>query len=72
MIEDLGKLREAVAGAKWEGERTRALDREHRFLVKHAPIDDGDRQTLGIDLYTLQVILDSWNPQPTGGSGKFG
>jgi len=40
--------------------------------VKHAPIDDGDRQTLGIDLYTLQVILDSWNPQPPVGSGKIG
>jgi hypothetical protein len=73
VIEDLGKLREAVAGTKWEGERPR-LERAIEnidFLVKHAPIDDGDRQTLGIDLYTLQVILDSWNPQPSSGSGKI-
>jgi hypothetical protein len=72
-IEDLGKLREAVAGEKWEAERTR-LERAVEnidFLVKHAPIDDSDRQTLGIDLYTLQVILDSWNPPPRDGSGKI-
>src|SRR5215467_7638712 len=62
-VEDLNKLREALAGAKWEGERGR-LERAVEnidFLVKKAPIDDGDRQTLGIDVYTLQVILDSWN-----------
>jgi hypothetical protein len=67
--EDLGRLREAVSGGKWESERNR-LERAVEnidFLVKHAPIDDSDRQTLGIDVYTLQVILDSWDPQPHEG-----
>jgi hypothetical protein len=63
-MKDLAELGEAVAAGKWEGERGRL---EHAvenidFLQKHAPIDDGDRQTLGIDLYTLRVILDSWKP----------
>jgi hypothetical protein len=61
---DLQELGEAVAAGKWEGERGRL---EHAvenidFLQKNAPIDDGDRQTLGIDLYTLRVILDNWKP----------
>ncbi len=63
-IKDLRALREAVADGRWEGERGR-LERAIEnidFVVKHAPIDEGDRQTLGIDLYTLGVILDSWKP----------
>ena len=64
MVNDLHELREAVAGSQWEGERGR-LERAVEnldFLTKHAPLDEGDRQTLGIDLYTLRVILDSWKP----------
>jgi hypothetical protein len=63
-IKDLGEVREAVAAGRWEAERDR-LERAVEnidFVVKHAPIDDGDRQTLGIDVYTLQVTLDSWKP----------
>ena len=30
------------------------------FLQKHAPIEEGDRQVLGIDLNTLRVILEHW------------
>lgn len=61
-IKDLRALGEAVAGERWEGERgrlERAVDNID-FVVKHAPIDEGDRQTLGIDLYTLRTVLDSW------------
>jgi hypothetical protein len=63
-LKDLRELREAVAGGQWEGERgrlERAIDNMD-FVVKNAPIADTDRQTLGIDLYTLQVTLDSWKP----------
>src|SRR5580700_10273945 len=61
-IKDLQELREAVTGTRWEGERER-LERAVEnidFVVTNAPIQEGDRQTLGIDLYTLRVILDSW------------
>jgi hypothetical protein len=61
---DLGDLREAVANWKWEGDRDKlehAIDNLD-FVSKHAPISDSDRQTLGIDLYTLKVIRDSWKP----------
>ena len=61
-IKDLGQLREAVAGTQWEGERARlerAVDNID-FVVTNAPMEESDRQTLGIDLYTLRVILDSW------------
>ena len=63
-VKDLQELREAVTTTKWEGERDRL---EHAvqnidFLVKNAQIDESDRQTLGIDVYTLGVILDSWKP----------
>jgi len=61
-VKDLHELRDGVADKRWEGERNlleRAVDNID-FLSKHAPIQDGDRQTLGIDLYTLRVILDSW------------
>lgn len=62
-VKDLQVLGEAVAkGEKWEDERgrlERAVD-NIEFLQKHAPIGDGDRQTLGIDLYGLRVILDTW------------
>jgi hypothetical protein len=63
-LKDLRELGEAVTNGKWEGERERlerAVDNMD-FVVKQAPMDDGDRQTLGIDLYTLRVILDSWKP----------
>jgi hypothetical protein len=63
-IKDLHELRDAVADKRWEGERDRlehAIDNID-FLMKHAPIEEGDRQTLGIDLFTLRVILDSWQP----------
>jgi len=69
VVEDLDKLREAVKNGKWESERerlVRAVDNID-FLAKHAPIEDADRQTLGIDVYTLQVILDSWKPQEPSG-----
>jgi len=62
-IKDLGELREAVAGTQWEGKRElleRAVDNID-FVVTNASMEEGDRQTLGIDLYTLRVILDSWN-----------
>ena len=61
-MKDLQELREAVAGTQWEGERARlerAVDNID-FVVTNAPIEEGDRQTLGIDLYSLRVILDSW------------
>lgn len=61
-INDLRELREAVAGGRWEGERQR-LERAAdniESVMKDASISEGDRQTLGIDLYTLQVLLDSW------------
>jgi len=61
-IKDLRALGEAVSGERWEGERgrlERAVDNID-YVVKHAPIDEGDRQTLGIDLYTLRTVLDGW------------
>jgi hypothetical protein len=61
-LEDLRVLREDVASSKWEGERDRlerAADNVD-FLAKHAPLEEAERQTLGIDVYTMQVILDSW------------
>jgi len=63
-VKDLHELRDAVANGHWEGERDRmerAADNID-FLSKNAPIEESDRQTLGIDLYTLRVILDSWKP----------
>jgi len=62
-LKDLRELHEAAASEKWEGERKlleRAVE-NIEFVVKQAPIEEGDRQTLSIDLYTLGVILDSWN-----------
>ena len=63
-VKDLQVLGEAVAGGKWEAERGR-LERAIEnidFLQKHAPIEDGDRQLLGIDVYTLRGILEHWKP----------
>jgi hypothetical protein len=63
-LKDLRRLRDAVAAGKLDGERPR-LERAVEnidSLIKQAPIEEGDRQTLGIDLYSLQVILDSWKP----------
>jgi hypothetical protein len=61
-VKDLHELREAVTSKRWEDERDlleRAVENID-FLANHAPIDEGDRQTLDIDLFTLRVILDSW------------
>jgi hypothetical protein len=61
-VKDLHDLGEALTGDKWEAERgrlERAVD-NIEYLQKNAPIAEGDRQTLGIDVYTLQVILDNW------------
>lgn len=61
-LKDLAELRDAVTSERWEGERKlleRAVDNLD-FVVKNATIEEGDRQTLGIDLYTLGVILDTW------------
>jgi len=72
VVEDFDKLRQALAAGKWENERERlerAVDNID-FLAKHAPIEEADRQTLGIDVYTLQVILDAWKAQSTGAPGK--
>jgi hypothetical protein len=63
-VKDLHELGEAVADGKWQGERGR-LERtveNIEFLQKHAPIEEGDRQVLGIDLNTLRVILEHWKP----------
>ena len=63
-LKDLHELREAVTDKRWEGDR-KLLERAVEnidFVVKQAPIEEGDRQTLGIDLYTLRVILDNWKP----------
>ena len=71
-VEDLDKLREAVTSDKWQQERKR-LERAVEnidFLVKNAPLQDAEKQSLGIDIYTLQVILDAWTPKPGEGSGK--
>jgi len=67
IVKDLGELREALSSEKWEGERDRFERAVGNLedLVKHAPIEDGDRQTLGIDVYTLQVILDTWKASAT-------
>jgi hypothetical protein len=61
---DLKELGEAVTGKRWEGERglLEHVVENIDFLEKHAPIDDGDRQVLRIDVYTLNVILDNWKP----------
>ena len=63
-VKDLGELREAVTDKRWEGDRKvleRAVDNIDS-VVKQAPISEDDRQTLGIDIFTLRVILDSWKP----------
>ncbi len=63
-IKDLGELHEAAAGTRWEGERAvleRAVDNID-FVVTNASMEEGDRQMLSIDLYTLRVILDNWKP----------
>jgi hypothetical protein len=61
-IKDLRALSEAVAGERWERERgrlERAVDNID-FVVKHATINEDDRQMLGIDVYTLRGVLESW------------
>jgi hypothetical protein len=61
---DLKELGEAVTGKRWEEERglLEHVVENIDFLEKHAAIDDGDRQVLRIDVYTLNVILDNWKP----------
>lgn len=61
-MKDLAAVGEAVKGADWEKERARlerAVD-NMEFLQKNAPLAEADRDLLGIDVYTLRVILDSW------------
>ena len=61
-VKDLQDLTEGVTTDKWLKERdvlVRAVDNID-FLQKNAPIEEADRQSLGIDVYTLKVILDSW------------
>lgn len=64
-VKDLQELGEAVAaGGQWEHERGR-LERTVEnidFLQKHAPLEAGDRQMLGIDVNTLRGVLDRWKP----------
>ena len=63
-VKDLQAVSEAVAGGKWQEERSRlerAVD-NIEFLQKNAPIEEKDRTVLGIDVYTLRVILDNWKP----------
>lgn len=63
-LKDLTDFREAIAKGQWDGGKEqlqRTID-DIDSVVKHAPIDEGDRQTLGIDLYTLRTIYDSWKP----------
>ena len=61
-IKDLRALSEAVAGGRWERERgrlERAVDNID-FVVKHATINEKDRQMLGVDVYTLRGVVESW------------
>lgn len=61
-LKDLRELRDAVASTRWQDERAlleKAVDNID-FLMKQAPLEEGDRQTLGIDVFTLRSILDSW------------
>jgi hypothetical protein len=61
-IKDLRTLSEAEAAGRWERERgrlERAVDNID-FVVKQAPIEERDRQMLGIDVYTLRGVLESW------------
>lgn len=67
-VKDLEGLSEVIAAkdGKWQAERerlVRAVDNID-FLQKNAPLADADRQVIGIDLYTLRTILDSWKPEP--------
>ncbi len=64
-VKDLDTLTEAVTTDKWLKDRdvlVRAVDNID-FLQKNAAIEEADRQSLGIDVYTLKVILDSWKPE---------
>ena len=61
-LKDLNELREAAAAGRLDGERER-LERAIENIdavAKDGSISEPDRQTLGIDLYTLRTILDSW------------
>ena len=61
-LKDLHDVREALNGTDWQGKRD-MLERavgNIDDLSKDAPIEEGDRQTLGIDLFTLRSILDAW------------
>ena len=61
-LKDLHDVREALNGTDWQGKRDvleRAVENIDD-LSKNAPVEESDRQTLGIDLFTLRSILDAW------------
>lgn len=63
-VKDLSALRDAIAAGQWDGAKERlehAIDNID-FVVQHAPIGEQEKQTLGIDLYTLRDIRDGWKP----------
>jgi hypothetical protein len=65
-VKNLHEIRDGVENGKWTDDRPlleHAVDHID-FLVKNAPIDDSNKQTLGIDLFTLRSILDAWKQQP--------
>ena len=65
-VKNLHEIRDGVENGKWTDDRPlleHAVDNID-YLVKNASIDDSNKQTLGIDLFTLRSILDSWKPQP--------
>ena len=65
-VKNLRQIRDGIENGKWSDDRPlleHAVDNID-FLVKNAPIDDSNKQTLGIDLFTLRSILDAWKPQP--------
>ena len=65
-VKNLHEIRDGVENGKWTDDRPlleHAAD-DIDFLVKNAAIDDSNKQTLGIDLFTLRSILDAWKQQP--------
>jgi hypothetical protein len=63
-VKDLHELHDAMEAGKWEGgleKLDHAID-DIDFVVKHAPLGEQEKTTLGIDLYTLRDIRDGWKP----------
>ncbi len=61
-LKDLKEFGEETAAGKWDGGRER-LERaigNIDFVVNNATIDEQQRQTLRIDLYTLRDVHDGW------------